>query len=247
MRSSWLLVAAAPLGALGIAPGFPTAPARAVPRPVLPRSRTDLPVPLDPLDAEALLDKPDIGQQALRVARLSTRRLARGYRRASEVHYLPMAATQSGLLRGAADAVGQVITHPGVPLDVSHAAVIATLGFLVSGYGGAVWLRHLESKLGSGTEPSDVLRKTATDYTCWAPFANSCYLFLVPLLTGHGFETATYTLQTGFLSVMALEASIFMPYNLLAFNSIPAPLRPPCGSLLAALFTIGFGIISSNV
>ena len=60
MRSSWLLVAAAPLGALGIALGFPTAPARAVPRPVLPRSRTDLPVLLDPLDAEALLDKPDI-------------------------------------------------------------------------------------------------------------------------------------------------------------------------------------------
>ena len=57
---------------------------------------------------------------------------------------------------------------------------------------------------------------------------------------------ATSALQQGFLSVMLLEASIFMPYNLLAFNSIPAPLRPPCGSLLAAVFTIGLGIIAGS-
>ena len=45
---------------------------------------------------------------------------------------------------------------------------------------------------------------------------------------------------------MLLEASLFMPYNLLAFNSIPAPLRPPAGALLSALFTIGFGFINSG-
>ena len=90
-----------------------------------------------------------------------------------------------------------------------------------------------------------MLRKTFTDYTCWAPLANSAYLLLVPLMTGHGgLADATSALQQGFLSVMLLEASIFMPYNLLAFNSIPAPLRPPCGSVLSAIFTIGFGIIA---
>ena len=90
-----------------------------------------------------------------------------------------------------------------------------------------------------------MLRKTFTDYTCWAPLANSAYLFLVPLMTSHGgLADATTALQQGFLSVMLLEASIFMPYNLLAFNSIPAPLRPPCGSVLSAIFTIGFGIIA---
>ena len=52
--------------------------------------------------------------------------------------------------------------------------------------------------------------------------------------------------RAGLPSVMLLEASIFMPYNLLAFNSIPAPLRPPCGSLLAAVFTIGLGMISAQ-
>ena len=177
---------------------------------------------------------------------ISPKRLAVAYRRASEEYYLPMAAAQSGLLRGSADALGQFIVHPAA-VDPLHVAAMGTLGFLVSGYGGAVWLRHLERKLGSGTAPSDVLRKTFTDYTCWAPCANSAYLFLVPLMTGHGdLADATSALQQGFLSVMLLEASIFMPYNLLAFNSIPAPLRPPSGSLLAAIFTIGFGIISGS-
>lgn len=177
---------------------------------------------------------------------LSPKRLAVAYRRASEVHYLPMAAAQSGLLRGTSDAIGQFIAHPAA-VDPMHVLAMGTLGFLVSGYGGAVWLRHLEKRLGSGTEPADVLRKTFTDYTCWAPCANSLYLFLVPLMTGHGGPAeATGALQQGFLSVMLLEASIFMPYNLLAFNSIPAPLRPPCGSLLAAIFTIGLGFIAGS-
>ena len=78
------------------------------------------------------------------------KRLAVAYRRASEVHYLPMAAAQSGLLRGSADAVGQFISHPSA-VDPLHVLAMGTLGFLVSGYGGAAWLMHLESKLGSGT------------------------------------------------------------------------------------------------
>ena len=68
----------------------------------------------------------------------------------------------------------------------------------------------------------------------------------MPLLTGHGVDASLLSLHAGLPSVMLLEASIFMPYNLLAFNSIPAPLRPPCGSLLAAVFTIGLGMISAQ-
>ena len=179
----------------------------------------------------------------LREADVTYRKAMSQYRRASEAHYLPMAAAQSGLLRGGADALGQMLTHP-AHFDPGQTAAIATIGLLVSGLGGAVWLRHLETKLGSGTSTVDVLRKTFTDYTCWAPCANSAYLFLVPLMTGHGFEYSLNTLLAGFTSIMMLEASIFMPYNLLAFNSIPAPLRPPAGSLLAACFTIGLGIIA---
>ena len=173
----------------------------------------------------------------------ATTRVAQQYRQASETHYLSMAAAQAGLLRGFADVVGQGLTHPG-HYDPTHTAVMAGLGLLVTGYGGAMWLRHLETKLGSGTAPADVLRKTLTDYTCWAPCANTLYLLLVPLLTGHSLEASLAGLQAGFVSVMLLEASLFMPYNLFAFNSIPAPLRPPAGALLSTLFTIGFGFIS---
>ena len=172
-------------------------------------------------------------------------KVAQQYRQLSETHYLAMAAAQGGLLRGVADVIGQGLTHPG-HYDPTQTAVMAGLGLLISGYGGAVWLRHLETKLGSGTAPADVLRKTLTDYTCWAPCANGAYLLLVPLLTGHGLEPSLAALQAGFVSVMLLEASLFMPYNLLAFNSIPAPLRPPAGALLSALFTIGFTFISSS-
>jgi len=175
----------------------------------------------------------------------SWHRAAHQYRQASEKHYLPMASAQSGLLRGLADVAGQTLVHPG-HYDPVQTAVMGVLGLVISGYGGAVWLRHLETKLGSGIAPSDVLRKTLTDYACWAPCANSAYLLLVPLLTGHSLEESLAALHVGFASVMMLEASLFMPYNLLAFNSIPAPLRPPAGALLSALFTIGFGVISSS-
>lgn len=164
------------------------------------------------------------------------------YRRASEEYYLPMASAQSGLLRGVADAAGQTLCHPAY-YDPTQTAAVAAIGLLVSGFGGAIWLQHLEKKLGSETSRGAVLRKTAADYCCWAPCANSAYLLLVPLLTGHGLADSLVSLQGGFLSVMLLEASMFMPYNLLAFNSIPAPLRPPAGSLLAACFTIGLGIV----
>lgn len=181
-----------------------------------------------------------LGRNAKRLPKKLTVR----YRQAMDTHYLPMSAAQQCVLRGSADAAGFLIS--GAPIDPSHVAAMATLGFLVSGLGGASWLAHLEEALGGGTARSDVVRKTLSDYSCWAPVANSCYLFLVPLMMGHGVEAAANTLQSGFVSVMLLEAAIFMPYNLLAFNSIPAALRPPCEGLFAALFTIGLGIITSS-
>ena len=239
MLTAFLLVAFAP-NVAAIAPGvrapIAVSPVRWTPgaastAPVVSPVRRTTPPSTAPwsVPGEALLE--------------ATTRVAQQYRQASETHYLSMAAAQAGLLRGFADVVGQGLTHPG-HYDPTHTAVMAGLGLLVTGYGGAMWLRHLETKLGSGTAPADVLRKTLTDYTCWAPCANTLYLLLVPLLTGHSLEASLAGLQTGFVSVMLLEASLFMPYNLFAFNSIPAPLRPPAGALLSTLFTIGFGFIS---
>lgn len=218
-----LLVAAAlaPVGVLSIAPPLP--------------ARIGLP----PLAARSPADVLHTRSAGERLAIAAKR-----YRVLSETHYLPMAATQSGLLRGAADGVGQALTHGSV--DPVHVGIVATIGFIISGLGGAIWLRHLDSKLGSGTHNTLVLRKTLTDYTCWAPVANSCWLLLVPLLMGSSVEEAATSLHAGFASVMMLEASIFMPYNLLAFSSIPASLRPPCEALLAAVFTIGLGMIASG-
>ena len=208
-----LLVACAP-ATTAIAPGL-RAPITVAPV----RSWTS-PVASTPTELQAVAS-PGLWQSAA-----SWRGVAHQYRQASETHYLPMAAAQGGLLRGMADVVGQGMTHPGF-YDPAQTAALAGLGLLISGYGGAVWLRHLETKLGSGTAPADVLRKTFTDYTCWAPCANSAYLLLVPLLTGHGLEESLASLQAGFASVMLLEASLFMPYNLLAFNSIPAVCTHP--------------------
>lgn len=156
-------------------------------------------------------------------------------------HFLPMAAVQSGVLRGGADAVGQLM-HPGTGAE--HVVAMALLGGVVSGYGNAVWLRALERVYGAGTGSATVLRKTATDFLCWAPLANSAYLYGLPLLTGKGAAAAGASLEGGFLQVMCLELCIFMPYNLVAFEHVPVSIRPLTSALLAALFTIGVGMLA---
>ena len=83
------------------------------------------------------------------------------------------------------------------------------------------------------------MRKAATDYSVWAPFANTCYLLGVPLLTGHDVAAALQTLQAGFASVMLLELSIFAPYNIFAFRNISLNYRPAVSAALAFLFTVG--------
>ena len=72
---------------------------------------------------------------------------------------------------------------------------MALIGCAVSGFCGAAWLQHLEANLGSSTDTASVLRKTAADYLCWAPVANSAYLFFIPLLSGNGFEASLAGLQ----------------------------------------------------
>jgi hypothetical protein len=125
-----------------------------------------------------------------------------------------------------------------------HIIAMALMGGIVSGYGGAKWLQVLEGRYGSGTSGDVVLRKTLTDYVCWAPFANSAYLIGLPLLTGMGVDAALETWHAGFVSVMLMELSIFMPYNVLAFNHIPHSFRPVSSAVLAAGFTIGLGMLA---
>ena len=156
------------------------------------------------------------------------------YAQLAQDYFLPVAALQSGVLRGVAD----VVAHRD-SVDPAHTTAIFLLAFFVSGLGNAMWLRRLETMYGTGTEPATLARKTATDYSVWAPFANSAYLLGVPLLTGHDVAAALSTLQSGFLSVMLMELCIFAPYNLFAFRSISLNLRPAVSAVLAFAFTIG--------
>lgn len=180
----------------------------------------------------------------VRAGRIATVKLSKAsvaYGQLCQEHFLPMAALQSGVLRGGADVVGGIGLHQG---GFEHALAMATLGAAVSGWGNALWLRVLEGRYGADTTPDVVLRKTATDYILWAPLANSAYLFGLPLLTGKGAEAALASWQCGFASVMLLELAIFMPYNLIAFERLPLSLRPLTGAVLAALFTIGVGTLA---
>jgi len=134
-------------------------------------------------------------------------------------------------------------------VDPAHALAMGTIGVLVSGLVGASWLRHLEGQLGSGTGAGDVVKKSAADFFCYAPFANTAYLFFVPLLSviyAHGMPydvnaavaTAATVAQHGFSSAMALELMMFAPYNLLSFRLIPASFRPQTTAAACAGYTI---------
>ena len=173
-------------------------------------------------------------QEQLHTPQLGPKELMRQRMLASKHRRQGVAALQSGVLRGVAD----VVAHRD-SVDPAHTTAIFLLAFFVSGLGNAMWLRRLETMYGTGTEPATLARKTATDYSVWAPFANSAYLLGVPLLTGHDVAAALSTLQSGFLSVMLMELCIFAPYNLFAFRSISLNLRPAVSAVLAFAFTIG--------
>ena len=137
------------------------------------------------------------------------------------------------MLRGVAD----VVAHRD-SVDPAHTTAIFLLAFFVSGLGNAMWLRRLETMYGTGTEPATLARKTATDYSVWAPFANSAYLLGVPLLTGHDVAAALSTLQSGFLSVMLMELCIFAPYNLVGYSYVPPAHRVAAKAVFSFFFSI---------
>lgn len=159
----------------------------------------------------------------------------------AEQQPLVLAGVQAGMLRCVGDRVAQQLyIYRGelAGLDPQHIAAMGLVGLFVSGCGGFLWLNHLESTLGATKGPADVLRKTVTDFLCWAPIANCMYLFCVPFLTGTSVNEAALNMETQFLPTMATELSIFGPYNLLAFSMIPLRARPISSALASLLFTI---------
>jgi len=161
--------------------------------------------------------------------------------------YLAKAAAVSCILRGGSDLVGQVISGSSVP-NIAHIAAMGTVGLLFSGFVGATWLAALERHV-SHSDGGDescmrtVCKKTTADFCLYAPLANSAYLLAVPFLTAAysqlgGLDVASSlchsydTWHEGFGSAMQLEASMFVPFNLLSFRVIPATLRPHAAALM---------------
>lgn len=126
---------------------------------------------------------------------------------------------------------------------------MGTVGILFSGLIGASWLVHLEHTIGSGSRPTDIMKKSAADFLCYAPCANSAYLFFVPLLTLFFSQQAVdvtsslAAVEHGFVSAMTLELCLFAPYNLLSFSLIPAALRPHTTAAACAAYTVGLSAL----
>ena len=104
------------------------------------------------------------------------------YRRFASEHYVATAACQMGAVRGVADLVGQHL-QGATSVDPVHLAAMILAGLTISGAGNAVWLRHLERRIGPTDGAPSVLRKSALDYVCWAPVVNAANLLCVSLLT----------------------------------------------------------------
>jgi hypothetical protein len=179
-------------------------------------------------------------------------------------HYLPVAAAQMGIVRGLSDVVAQtMVAYSSVPLrwaptvamqctagncasfslDIGHAAAMALVGLTTSGCGGALWLRHLESRLGPTAGSTRLgVQKSLADYTCWAPVVNSLNLMLVPLLCAHGVEASLSNVHNNLVPLMQLELLLFGPFNLVIFSRddlIPPELRPTVKAMLSFVFSVG--------
>jgi hypothetical protein len=169
------------------------------------------------------------------------RGLPDSYTRLVSVHPLAVSATQAATLRIVGDRLSQGISlYRGeiAGIDLQHMLAMGLVAAFASGLGGFLWLNHLDRALGESKGPMDVATKCACDFIFWAPIANCAYLFGVPLLTGADLGTAISNAQEHFLPTMAIELSIFGPYNALSFSAIPLHLRPITGSLCSLLFTL---------
>ncbi|KAJ1618907.1 hypothetical protein T492DRAFT_1089760 [Pavlovales sp. CCMP2436] len=170
-----------------------------------------------------------------------TRGLPFIYGQLAQSHPLPVAATQAASLRIVGDRISQGIAlYRGeiAGIDLQHMLAMGIVAFFASGAGGSMWLNHLERALGETEGPADVLKKCGCDFVFWAPIANCAYLAGVPMLTGADLGMAITNAQEHFLPTMAIELSIFGPYNVLSFSAIPLHLRPITGSLCSLMFTL---------
>lgn len=166
------------------------------------------------------------------------------YRQLATTHYLPVSACQSAVLRGGSDVAHQLMEHT-LDIDIGHALAMGSIGLCISGLCGSLWLQHLERRLGCSSVGGfrTVLAKSAADYTCWAPVANSAYLLGVPALTTGDVGAALASMDTSLPSAMGLELLIFVPYNLIAFSLVPPALRPSVQAVLACVFTVGLSTL----
>ena len=183
-------------------------------------------------------------------------------------HYLPVAAVQMCLMRSLSDVFAQwyaafhevplrwmttvytecanidVDCESHFALNLEHVAVMGLVGLITSGFGGALWLRHLENELGPTDGSTTVAaKKTLCDFSFYAPTVNAVNLALVPLLCGHAFnaELVDHVVST-FPSLMQLELLLFGPFNLMAFSLIPPELRPTAKAMLSFVFSVGLSI-----
>lgn len=203
--------------------------------PRLPRSAS--PSPVAPLRAASAVASDD-GGAALPDA-LS--QLVRSWRFHSEARPMQMAAAEASIMRVAGDVLAQGISiSHGVSAGVApeHAAAMGLVGFVFSGAGGYTWLHKLEGTFGAARSGREVLRNCVLDFCCWAPIANSAYLFAVPALTGTPVAEAWQNAELNFVPTMGVELAIFAPYNVLAFSKIPLEVRPISSGIVSLLFTI---------
>ena len=164
------------------------------------------------------------------------------YLSVAQNHYLPLAAAQFAIVRGTADVLAQQLAQQPQPLDMTHACAMAATGLVVSGAGGATWLRYLEHALGSGTEPRRVMLKVFADLACWAPVVITLNLVSVSLLTGHTFDSALLTAQGNLPHLWGLEGVIFTPYNVCQFSLIPPEHRPSIKACCSFVFSVAFSL-----
>ena len=175
-------------------------------------------------------------------------------------HYLALAGTQMMLVRGLSDIIAQFVdAYHEVPLgywatisaicssqhcispldqiDFGHVAVMAVVGFLTSGVGGALWWRHLERHFGPSA-PS--LHKVAADYTFWAPTVIAANLVFVPVLCGRDVITAVENMQANLPGMLQWEFLLFVPFNIVLFTRsdlVPPEMRPSYKACLSLVFS----------
>ena len=188
-------------------------------------------------------------------------------------HYLVTAAAQMGLVRCMSDTFAQTYSAfhsvpvrwastvsaiecsaagcqaPPFVLDVTHVGAFALAGACVSGIGGALWLRHLESRLGPAEGSTSLAAvKALCDCLFWGTSAISMNLFLVPLLCGHGCDASLANLQHQLPALMRVELMLFGPFNFLIFSNgdlVPLSLRPTCKAMLSFVSSIVLSLACS--